>query len=199
MTVPARVDVHYQHTLDLYHAIDMDALTFGHSAILDIKKGVTIRQMSIDLCGNEGLENKISRYIEAAKWDSLVKHDNGQLYEDARCWLSVSHFYILYRYMARLDDYDAARDVMEQCLIRDAVRNVTETRSVEWLRAKVKDPALPSVDVLKQRVWKSSSKLLADMQSALASKGLEATKADRRRVRLLKAVVCEFAEIENNG
>lgn len=193
MTARPAAETHYRDTLVLFGKAEQTALEFGHSAIVDIDAGKTIRQMSIDLCGNEGLEDRIGRYIEAAKWDARIKRDNGQLYEDARTWLSVSHFTTLERYADRIQDYEAARDVMEQCLVRDVADCVMEVKPVPWLRGKVSDPASPTMPALFHRVWRVSAKLLADMQGELSRKGLQATRQDRRRVRLLSMMVGEFS------
>src|SRR5512147_2520473 len=99
---------HYLQTLDLFHSAASDApLAFGHSAIVDIDRDKkTIRQMSIDLCGNEGLEDRIQRWVEAARWDALIQLDDGKLYEDVMTWLTPSHFTALYRYFIRTGDYE---------------------------------------------------------------------------------------------
>lgn len=184
---------HYEKTLSLYTEIETKALEFGYSALVDLKNGVTVRQMSIDLCGNNGLEDRISRYIQAARWDMLIKKENGQLYEDARAWLSLSHFVVLYRHYQETDDYEASRDAMEQCFIRNVTdKRVTEVRPVEWLRGKVSDPAVPSTDTLRHRLWKTAARLLGDMQGRLARLGTDATRQDKRDVRILELIVKRF-------
>ena len=185
---------HYQKTLALFAEVESKALEFGYSAIRDLENGITIRQMSIDLCGNNGLEDRIGRYIQAARWDALIKQENGQLYEDARTWLSPSHFTVLYRY-GQEADYEAARDVMEQCFVRNVTdKRVTEVKPVEWLRGRVTDPAKPSTETLRHRLWKTAAKLLGDMQGQLAKLGNDANKRDRRIVRILGLIVRELTE-----
>lgn len=182
---------HYEQTLDLFRAVDRDVIAFGRSALIDLEEGKTIRQMSIDLCGNNGLEDRIGRWIQAAEWDRRIAKDKPVLYEEAREWLSASHFTLLEKIRNVTDDYEYARDLMEQCLVRRGMQ-VVEVKPVDWLRAKLRDPADPPPAVIYHRLFKIAAKALKDAQSELERAGLLATKTERRRVRLLSAVVRTF-------
>lgn len=181
---------HYERTLALFANVQSGVLAFGHSALIDIEQGKTIRQMSIDLCGNAGLEDKISRYVMAAEWDKLIEQGYGALYESAREWLTHSHFTVLYQISQRYD-FEYAHDLMEQCLIRTGTE-VTETRPVEWLRGKLAGADSPTVATLRHRFWTTATKLLLDLQSEIERLGNLATSADRRELNIIKAVVRWF-------
>ncbi len=185
---------HYEQTLQLFRDTQDKALEFGHSALVDLAAGISIRQMSRDLCGNDKLEDRIGRWIMAAQWDELIRTGNGQLYEDVRTWLTPSHFTVLWK-IYKAYDYEYAHDLMESCLIRKN-RNVTEARPVDWLRGKLPDPGTPSTATLYHRLWKIGARALADAQGEIERLGNLATHADRRRVRVLALVVRVFDAVE---
>jgi hypothetical protein len=185
---------HYQQTLSLFRETQDKAIEFGHSALIDIAQGITIRQMSIDLCGNASLEDRIGRWVQAAEWDTRIAKENGQLYEEAREWLTPSHFTVLEKIARVNGDYEYAHDLMEQTLIRNVTdKNVTEAKPVEWLRGKLQDPGEPSTPVMYHKFWKMSARVLKEAYSDLERKGLQATKQDRRKIRIIKLVLAEFS------
>lgn len=182
---------HYDQTLGMFRDAQNSTIAFGRHALDDIADGKTIRQMSIDLCGNAGLEDRISRYVMAGAWDKAIEQGNGTLYEAVREWLTPSHFTVLYQ-ISQKYDAEYAHDLMEQCLIRNSTDDITEVRPVEWLRGKLAGAESPSVATLRHRFWKTASNLLLDIQSEIASLGNLATSANRRELNIIKAVVRWF-------
>ena len=190
MRTMSQFATHYDLTLQLFRDGQDAVIDFGHSALVDINEGKTIRQMSIDLCGNTSLEDKISRYVMAAQWDRLIEQGNGILYEAARTWLTPSHFTTLYQISQRYD-VEYAHDLMEQCLVRTGTE-ITEARPVEWLRSKLQDPGSPSVATRRHNFWRAAAKYLLDLQSELERLGNLATTKDRRELFLVSLVVKRF-------
>jgi hypothetical protein len=128
----------------------------------------------------------------AARWDAEIAKENGQLYEDARAHLSPSHFTVLWQ-IAKQEDFEFARDCMEQCFIRPYGTEITEVRPKEWLQGKLSKDTERSTADLWHKVWTWATKALPEAWGILERKGNEATPRDRRRVRILKLVIREFS------
>lgn len=183
---------HFDNAAARYASANTGILQFGYEMMLAIDtEGRTIREMSVKLCGNEGLEDRIGRWVEAARFEeSLRPHP---LYEDARDWLSPSHFTELYR-AAKQEDTPAALDLMEQCLVRSATENkITEAKSLRWLQSQ-RSKTDPTTAELWARVFKATEKALPEAYSVLERLGNDATPCDRRRVRVLRLAINIFAE-----
>jgi hypothetical protein len=183
---------HYEQTLQLYRDTQNKVIEFGRSALIDIAEGKTIRQMSIDLCGNNDLEDRIGRWIQAAEWDKRISKTNGRLYEEAREWLSPSHFTVLEKIATTTDDFEYAHDLMEQTLVRNLRKQVIEVKPVTWLQAKLSPDTERSTAEIFHRLWKWAGKAYTEAWSELERKGNDATAQDRRRVRILKLVIRIF-------
>lgn len=169
-------------------------LQFGHFALAAVEQEHrTIRELSFAICGNQHLEDTIGRYIQAARWDLLIQRNKQYkpLYEDMRDWLSPSHYTELWRMYESAEDKADVMDVFEQTFIRNLRTEIVEVRPVEWLRAR-RAPEHSTLE-LYHRFWKQVSRLLPEVYSDLERKGLQATKRDRRRVRILKLALAEFS------
>ena len=186
--------VHYDAAIRLYKSINQDVLAFGYEAIQAVdNEGATFRQMSIDICGNEKLEDRLSRWAMAARWKQrIMKRSNPKLYNTVLEWLSPSHFTVLWQ-INQIEGFASAQDAMEQCLIRNLRKEVTQVQPVEWLRGKLSKDTERSTAEIYHKLWRWVGKALPEAYSELERKGLLATRKDRRRVRLLKVMLSEFA------
>lgn len=190
----------FDSAVTAWGTLQTDSLKFGHFALAAIEQeGRTIRELSIAVCGNEGLEDKIGRYIQAARWDDEIRNNPvyKDMYEDMRDWLSVSHFTELWRLFDAAEDKADVFDLFEECLIRNLRKEVVEVRPVKWVRAK-RAPGRSTAEMF-HRFWKMTSRLLPEAYSELERKGLQATRRDRRRVRILKLAIAEFAAEGENA
>lgn len=179
---PSHFDVAYQ----AYNDVNYSKLQFGLEMIQAMDdEGRTLREMSIRICGNESMEDRLGRWVMAARWQTgLYGHP---LYEDAMEWLSPTHFTEYYK-VSQVDGTAAALSLMEETFIRTSTDKIVEVRPVEWVRGRSNKTEVSLVE-LRHRLWKLSAKLLSDYWGELERKGLQATKEDKRAVRLLKLVV----------
>lgn len=146
----------FDSAVTAWGTLQTDSLKFGHFALAATEQeGRTIRELSIAICGNEGLEDRIGRYVMAARWDLFVRNNSiyNALYEDSRDWLTVGHYTELWKiFDSDTGDgmqQEIALDAFEQCFIRDEKSQVTEIRPVEWLRAKRQGKSKSYVDKVK--------------------------------------------------
>ena len=185
---------HFDQAAAKWGTATAEILAFGYEMMLAIDtEGRTIREMSIKLCGNEGLEDRIGRWVQAARWEEAMRPH--PLYEDAMDRLTPSHFTELYR--AATDESTAdALALMEQTFIRDNTDSqaITAVRPVSWLQSKRKRTE-PSTAEIWARVFNVAEKALPEAYSVLERLGRDATHADRRRVRVLKLAQAVFAEV----
>ncbi len=184
------MNTHYERAKELYRKISVDILEFGAEAMQAVDdEGQTLRQMSIDLCGNASLEDRLSRWVMAARWRAMV-HDT-DIYQRFGDKFSPSHLTEYYK-IAQREDVEVAVEIMNDTLIRN-LRTI-EVRPVEWVRAQAREGVENSYDEICHKGWKFiASKWLPDAYSQLERKGLLATKRDRRRVRILKLMLAEFS------
>ena len=184
-------DTHFDKAAAKWGTATAEILAFGYEMMLAIDtEGRTIREMSVKLCGNEGLEDRIGRWVQAARWEEAMRPH--PLYEDARDWLTPSHFVELYK-IATQEDTGTALEVMEETLIRNVAEDIVEVKPVRWLQAR--NSREPSTAELWARVFNVAEKALPEAYSVLERLGNDATHADRRRVRVLKLARDVFAEV----
>ena len=185
-----KVNIHYEAAKYVYRKINFQILDCGHEAMLAVdEEGQTLRQMSIDLCGNASLEDRLSRWVMAARWQAMVQDTD--IYQRFGDKFSPSHLTEYYKISQR-ESMEIAVEIMNDTLIRN-LRTI-EVRPVEWVRVQAREGIEKSYDEICHKGWKFiASKWLPDAYSELERKGLLATKRDRRRVRLLKLMLAEFS------
>lgn len=186
---------HFDSAITAFGETNDKVIEFGQHAMkaIDDEKR-TIRELSEKLCGNAGLEDRIGRYIMAARWLDVVWRNKKYraLYEDIRHWLTPSHFTELWK-LSQIDN-ELAFDSMEQCLVRNVTESIKEAKPVTWLRAK-RAPEREPAEMF-HRLWMFATKTLPDAYSELERKGRLATKNDRIKVRLLELVIKYFSAVE---
>jgi len=178
---------HYEKAMNYWEQIKTDVLEFGREARLAIKEEhKTIRDFSVDLCGNNSLEDRIGRYIMAAEFvDSL----SSARYGNVQDWLTPTHYTEL-RKIEAVTDRQTALDLMQD-LITENPDGSVNVKPAAWLRAK-RDNEEASTEQVYHRLWKAAARVMNDALSELERKGNLATKQDRRRVRVLKLVIQLF-------
>lgn len=178
---------HYDKAMNLWEQIKLDVLEFGREARLAIQtEGKTIRDFSIDLCGNASLEDRIGRWIMAAEFaDSLLPCQ----YENVCDWLTPTHYTELEKIKAATDEATAL-DLMQE-LITENPDGSVNVKPVSWLRAK-RDNEQASTEEFRHRFWKSACRMLAEWQSVMERKGKLVTANDKRMLAILKAAVKYF-------
>lgn len=180
---------HYEKAHKYWGVIEKNILAFGREMMLAIDtEEKTIRDMSVELCGNYGLEDRIGRYVMAARWNEALK--GHPLHEEAMTWLTPTHFTELYK-EATIEDTPTALDLMEQCLIRTGTE-ITEARPVDWLRSRRRKEE-PDDFTIYHRLWKWATRALPNALSQIERMGRLADRRTLRRARLLKMVVREFS------
>lgn len=184
---------HFEQAADRWGTATAEILAFGYEMMLAIDtEGRTIREMSVKLCGNEGLEDRIGRWVMAARFEEALRPH--PLYEDARDWLTPSHMTELYK-VATQEDTPAALDLMEETFIRNVTDEIVEVKSVAWLQAKrSKDPTTAEVWA---RVSRVSEQGYLQAVSEVERLGNDATPCDRARVKALRLVQKLFTEAKN--
>lgn len=124
---------HFDAAYSRWTEVNNSVLDFGFFMMRAIdEEHRTIREMSIKLCGNKGLEDRIGRWVMAARWQqAILPHP---LYEDAMDWLTPSHFTYYWKIYQRFD-MEYALDVFERTFVRTARNEVSEVHPYEWVRA----------------------------------------------------------------
>lgn len=177
---------HYQNALTCWERIKTDIIEFGREAKLAIEEGSSVRDLSVALCGNNSLEDRIGRFIMAAEFvDGL----NPCQYGNVRDWLTPSHYTEL-RKIEAATDLDTALDYMQE-LITELPSGQVNVKPVSWLRAK-RDNEDASIQQVYHRFWRAAARAMNDALGDLERKGAFATRDDRRRVRVLKLVIRLF-------
>lgn len=180
---------YFDEASSAYDRAKDDILAFGYWMAKAIdQEGRTLREMSIEKCGTPDLEDRMGRWVQAARWHEVIQ--DHPLANDAAEWLSTSHLTELYK-IATDKDTQTAMDAMEECFVRNLRKEVTEVKPVDWLRAKRK-PSDPTTAELFHRFWMFATKVLPEAYSVLERMGKDASKQDRRRVRVMKLVVSLF-------
>lgn len=175
---------HFSTALTLWNTIQKDILQFGRECRLAIEQeDKTIRDISVALCGNASLEDRIGRYVLAAQFaDSLNPCQYGQVSD----WLTATHYTELAK-IERAFDHEYALDIMQDLVTENSDGSVN-VRPVEWLRGKRGNEEMSKDEVI-HRYWMRTTRILAELMGELERLGNDATKHDRRIVRLLKLMV----------
>ena len=180
---------HFENALRYWNEIKINSLEFGRECQLAIaKEGKTIRDISMALCGNVSLEDRIGRYIMAAQFnDSLDSVRYGNVKE----FLTPTHYTELQK-LEDATDRETALDVLQEIV----TENPDETMNVkpaDYIRNKRNQlQGGPSLEERKHQLWKKAAGMLNDLYSDLERKGNYATKEDRRMLRVLKMVISLF-------
>lgn len=141
---------HFDTALSRWQDVNNNVLDFGCEMMHAVDtENRTIREMSVRLCGNNGLEDRIGRWVMAARWVRAIQYH--PLYEDARQWLTPSHFTYYWKLYLKIDDeMETALDVMEQTFVRNVRNEIVEVRPVEWVRAHLGRDEVSYVDKVKR-------------------------------------------------
>lgn len=178
---------HFDKAIDAWGKLITDAMEFGYHAMLAVQdEGKTIRDLSIALCGNSGLEDRIGRYVMAAQF---VQNLRSVSYENVKEWLTPSHYTELYKH-ERAYDHEAALELMQE-LITENPDGSVNVKPVEWIRARRQAEEISTEEIF-HRLWRVAAKALTEAYSVLERRGALATQQDRRRVRVLKLAIAIF-------
>jgi hypothetical protein len=187
------MSTHFENALHYWYEIKINALEFGRECQLAIEtEGKTIRDISMALCGNVSLEDKIGRYIMAAQFNDSL---NSATYGNIKEHLSASHYTELQK-VEEAFDRDTALEILQE-IVTENPDETMNVKPVEWVRSKRMElQGGPSLDERKHRLWSQAARLLNDLYSDLERKGELATKQDRRMLRLIKMVLAAFQAVE---
>lgn len=187
---------HFENALHYWNEIKINSLEFGRECKLSIEtEGKTIREISVALCGNNSLEDRIGRYIMAAQFNDSL---NSATYGNLKEYLSAGHYTELQK-VEQAFDRETALEIMQE-IVTENPDETMNVKPVEYIRAKRMElQGGPSLDERKHRFWAQAARMLNDVYSDLEQKGNLATKEDRRFLRLLKLVIIALqarAEVE---
>ena len=178
---------HYENAMSHLDNAEKEIIEFGREARLAIElEGKTIRDFSVDRCGNTSMEDRIGRHIMAAEF---VDELSSVQYGNVRDWLTPTHYTEL-RKIEQATDKDTALEYMQD-LITELPDGTVDVKPVTWLRAK-RDNETSSDAEIYHRFWKSAARALLVMQSAIERKGKLLTARDKKMLALLKAAVRLF-------
>lgn len=182
---------HFDTAAAKWQAVNDDVIDFGTEMMHAIDtENRTIREMSIKLCGNTALEDRIGRWVMAARWIRAIQYH--PLYEDARQWLTPSHFTNYWK-IYKAFDMEYALDVFEKTFVRNPhSTEIQEVHPYEWVRAHLGRSDQMSTEEVYHRFWMYATKALAEAYSEVERKGLTATPYDWFKLSLLKMAVRMF-------
>lgn len=180
---------YFDDALKLWDEMGTTAIEFGRKCAIAIdREKRTIRDISVALCGNASLEDRISRYIQAAEFhDSLNPYQYVQIKE----YLTPTHYTELQRIENQFDR-EIALEWMEE-LVTKQPDGIIDVKPVEWLRARRNGlSGGPSLDARKHKLWMFVTRLLPDIIGDIEKKGKLATEADEYQRKVLVMVIDAF-------
>lgn len=189
---------HFERAAAVWTDVNDHILDFGCEMMHAVdEENRTIREMSVKLCGNNALEDRMGRWVMAARWIEIIEFH--PLYEEARQWLTPSHFTNYWK-LLKQNDMITALDVFEKTFIRNPhSTEIEKVHPYQWVQAHLGRSAEMSTEEIYHRFWMSATKALPEAYSVMERKGLTATRCDRNKVRVLKLVVKVFQAEQVTG